>query len=77
MSYPVWGWTLPDDVEIDEPRSTGFRLDITSIASVKQKAIMARATQYGGVILDDPDGFTLPDELLDVFRRPLETFLFS
>jgi hypothetical protein len=44
---------------------------------LKQKAIMTHATQYGGVVTDDLEGFTLPEGLLDVFRRPVETFLVS
>jgi hypothetical protein len=38
---------------------------------------MTHATQYGGVILDDGEGFQLPEGLLDVFRRPVETFIVS
>jgi LmbE family N-acetylglucosaminyl deacetylase len=77
FSYPVWGWTLPDDAVVDEPQPRGFRLDITGEVELKQKAIMTHATQYGGVVLDDDAGFTLPPGLLDVFRRPVETFLAS
>lgn len=74
MSYPVWGWTLPDSHEASPPRA-GFRLDITQELSLKQRAIRAHATQYGSVITDSPDGFTLPEQLLSVFRRRHETFL--
>jgi len=77
VSYPVWGWTLPDDKEVDEPQPRGYRLDITDEVELKQKAIMTHATQYGGVVQDDLEGFILPEGLLDVFRRPVETFLVS
>ncbi|WP_284947371.1 PIG-L deacetylase family protein [Acidisoma cladoniae] len=77
LSYPVWGWTLPDDQVVDEPQPRGWRLDISSEIDLKQQAIATHATQYGGVVLDDPEGFTLPDGLLDIFRRPVETFLVS
>ena len=76
MSYPVWGWTLPDRVDAPAPRD-GFRLDITRELHLKQRAIRAHATQYGGVITDSPEGFTLPPHLLSVFERPYETFLIS
>lgn len=75
-SYPVWGWTLPDD-HVAVPPQSGIRLDISSEVTLKQSAIRAHATQYGGVITDSPDGFTLPERLLSVFRRPYETFLIS
>ncbi|HEX3983663.1 MAG TPA: PIG-L deacetylase family protein [Acidisoma sp.] len=74
MNYPVWGWTLPDSHDAPPPQA-GFRLDITQQLPLKEKAIRAHATQYGGVVTDAPDGFALPEELLSVFRRPYETFL--
>jgi LmbE family N-acetylglucosaminyl deacetylase len=77
VSYPVWGWTLPDDTEVDEPQPRGYRLDISQEVNLKQKAIMTHATQYGGVIIDDDEGFKLPEGLLEVFRRPVETYLVS
>jgi LmbE family N-acetylglucosaminyl deacetylase len=75
LSYPVWGWTLPDDAERDVPLPVGMRLDITDQLSAKRCAIRAHATQYGGVITDSAQGFTLPETLLSVFRRRHETFL--
>ena len=68
---------LPDDADVDEPQPRGYRLDISEELALKQKAIMTHATQYGGVIKDDQEGFTLPEGLLDVFRRPVETYLVS
>jgi len=74
LSYPVWGWTLPADHPLPA-LPTGFRLDITSDLAVKRHAIMAHRSQYGGLITDDPAGFTLPANLLQVFALPYETFL--
>ncbi|MCB8883654.1 PIG-L family deacetylase [Acidisoma cellulosilytica] len=74
MSYPVWGWTLADTCDCPAP-GQGFRLAIGQEMPLKQKAIRAHATQYGGLITDSPDGFTLPGHLLSVFERPYETFL--
>lgn len=77
MSYPVWGWNLPDDAVVDEQQPQGYRLDISDQVELKQKAIMTHATQYGGVIEDCEGGFILPENLLAVFRRPVETYLLS
>ena len=74
LSYPVWGWTLPPDHLLPE-MPNGFRLDIRRDLVAKTRAIMAHQSQYGGLITDDPAGFTLPAELLRVFERPYETFL--
>ena len=74
LSYPVWGWTLPPGHCLPE-MPDGFRLDIRHDLPTKAKAIMAHQSQYGGLITDDPTGFTLPAKLLRVFERPYETFL--
>lgn len=74
LSYPVWGWMLPADHPLPE-LPDGLRLDISRDLPVKTEAIMAHRSQYGGLITDDPNGFTLPADLLQVFERPSETFL--
>ncbi len=74
LSYPVWGWTLPENHSLPE-MPDGFRLDIRHDLAAKTRAIMAHQSQYGGLITDDPTGFRLPGELLRVFERPHETFL--
>ena len=74
MSFPVWGWTLPDEADVSAAQN-GVRLAINAELALKQRAIRAHATQYGDVITDSPEGFTLPDHLLSVFDRPYETFL--
>lgn len=74
LSYPVWGWTLPADHPLPALPS-GLRLDISGDLAVKKQAIMAHRSQHGGLITDDPDGFTLPKQLLQVFERPYEAFL--
>jgi LmbE family N-acetylglucosaminyl deacetylase len=77
VSYPVWGWTLPEASEIDEPPSTGWRLDISHHLPAKRRAIGAHLSQYGGLIMDDPTGFQFPPNVLSVFDRLFETFLSS
>ena len=75
LAYPVWGWTLPAAARLPGPVPHGMRLDITDRLAVKRRAIAAHASQYGGLIQDDADGFRLPPNLLEVFSRPFETFL--
>jgi LmbE family N-acetylglucosaminyl deacetylase len=73
-SYPVWGWTLPEETELDAAPA-GVRLDISRHLPAKRAAIAAHRSQHGGVITDDPDGFVLPADMLGYFDRPYEVFL--
>ena len=75
LAYPIWGWTLPPDTRLPGLPPGGMRLDITEHLAAKRRAIAAHASQYGGLIQDDADGFQLPSSLLDIFNRPYETFL--
>lgn len=75
LAYPVWGWTLPADAMLDGSLPKGVRLDVSAYAATKQRAIAAHASQYAGLIQDDPTGFQLPAGLLDVFSRSYETYL--
>jgi LmbE family N-acetylglucosaminyl deacetylase len=74
IAYPVWGWTLPGDDELDAV-VVGGRLDIRQHLPAKRRAIAAHASQHGGLITDDPTGFQLPHHLLAVFDEPYEVFL--
>jgi len=73
--YPVWGWLLPEEAVLPEGRLSGARLDIEAFLPLKRRAIEAHASQYGGLVTDDPGGFRLPPELLAVFDRPYEVFI--
>lgn len=75
VAYPVWGWTLAPGIMLPGPAPHGMRLDIAEYAAAKQRAIVAHASQYGGLIKDDPGGFQLPSNLLEIFSWPYETFL--
>ena len=75
LAYPVWGWTLAPETALPGPAPHGMRLGITQYLANKQRAIAAHVSQYGGLIDDDPEGFQLPSNLLEVFSRPYETFL--
>lgn len=75
LAFPIWGWTLAPETRLPGLPPRGTRLDITDHLAAKRRAITAHASQYGGLIQDDADGFQLPSNLLEVFSRPYETFL--
>ncbi|WP_239478793.1 PIG-L deacetylase family protein [Lichenicola cladoniae] len=75
LAYPVWGWLLAPEIELDTGVLTGWRFDVTPFQSRKALAIQAHESQYGELIADDPNGFRLPNELLEVFASPYEVFL--
>jgi LmbE family N-acetylglucosaminyl deacetylase len=75
LSYPVWGWLRDHGEFLEEPRQQGWRLNISAQRDVKKQAIAAYKSQYGGLILDSPEGFRLPENLLAVFDRPFEVFI--
>jgi LmbE family N-acetylglucosaminyl deacetylase len=77
LSYPIWGWILPGDANVDEPAPRGWRLDISEQVELKAKAVAAHATQYGKLVHEDPTGNLRPEGLLGVFQRPFETFISS
>lgn len=75
LSYPVWGWTLGEDVALPDLVRPGARLEIAAQLECKRLAIAAHASQHGGLITDDPNGFRLPRGLLAVFEQPYEVYL--
>lgn len=77
LAYPVWGWLIASETEIDAAPPAGWRLDITTDLQAKATAIQAHESQYGDLISDDPTGFRLPAALLAVFEAPYEVFLRS
>lgn len=73
-AYPVWGWTLPPETEIDgEPR--GARLVVSRHLRAKAAAIAAHRSQTTDLIADDPAGFRLEPAMLARFARDHEIFL--
>lgn len=76
IEYPVWLYELA--AAEDAPRTsevTAFRLDISSVVEIKQKAIDAHRSQTTDLIDDDPEGFRLSAEVLQNFAAPFELFL--
>lgn len=74
LAYPTWGWLLPPDQWIFAPRVRGFRLDVETVLPVKLAAIKAHRTQTG-MITDTPDGFVLPEALLQKTCSRHEAYL--
>lgn len=75
LSYPVWGWTLPDDAELGDIAVVGWRLAIAPHQAVKRRALHAHASQLAGIIRDDPEGFQLTEPVLARMTHPFEVFL--
>ena len=76
IEYPIWLWEIaesgdaPTFDEID-----AFRLDISSVALQKQRAINAHQSQTTDLIDDDPHGFRLSPEILANFGENWEVYL--
>lgn len=77
LSYPVWGLTLPPDVILDQPFPAGWRLNIEPHLPTKREAVKAHESQRGLVIEDDPDGFIMPEELLEKIIQKYEIYILS
>lgn len=74
-AYPIWGWHLPVDAEIDQPSSRVFRIDISTSLARKHAAIEAHASQMSDLISDDPEGFRFDDHSLAPFLGRFEYFI--
>ena len=74
FSYPIWSrW---DDTNLLR-RIAAYHpvsIDISDYRDAKRAAISAHRTQLGGIIDDDPSGFVLPAEFIDMFVNLPELF---
>jgi LmbE family N-acetylglucosaminyl deacetylase len=75
LAYPVWGLALPADAEVAEDRLAGFRLRVADQLGKKRAAILEHASQYAGVIDDDPDGFQMAPGFVELFMGDHEVFI--
>jgi LmbE family N-acetylglucosaminyl deacetylase len=75
LSYPVWGWTLPDEHGLPDEPVAGFRLDIARHLPAKRRAVAAHRSQTTDLIGDDPAGFRMPEAFRALFDQPFEVFL--
>jgi LmbE family N-acetylglucosaminyl deacetylase len=74
LSYVVWGWTLPDDLPI-EGEIAGCRFPVDRERQRKSRALQAYQSQISDLIDDDPAGFRLDAETLELMLSEVETFL--
>ena len=77
LEYVVWAWERATSEDLPKPADSvaGFRLDISTVAAQKLRAIAAHRSQIApGVFTDDPNGFLLSAEMLTHFAEPYEVF---
>lgn len=75
IEYPIWDWDPEQRSNLfDSAQISGWRLDIKSVVSLKQRAIAAYRSQITDLIDDDPEGFRLTPEMLANFTRPWEVY---
>lgn len=75
VEYPIWDWDVQQRGNWDDARLTSWRLDISFVVALKQKAIASYRSQITNLIDDDPQGFQLTSEMLANFTRPVEVYL--
>jgi LmbE family N-acetylglucosaminyl deacetylase len=74
-AYPVWGWHLEPNIEVDQPSPEAVRIDISEYRDRKHEAIGAHVSQLTDLIGDDPDGFRFDQKSLAPFLGPYEYFI--
>ena len=73
-SYPVWSrWDDPEFATCATARGAIY-LDTPEAEPRKRAAIAAHRSQLGQVVLDDPEGFVLPQGFVEKFARESEIF---
>jgi LmbE family N-acetylglucosaminyl deacetylase len=75
FAFPIWGWHLPQDAQIDDEPPTGVRVDISLWRKQKDAAIAAYRSQMTTMIDDDPGGFHFTPRTIAPFLRPFEYFI--
>jgi LmbE family N-acetylglucosaminyl deacetylase len=75
LAYPVWSLTLPPDTDLPDEAIEGFRIGVAGQLARKRRAIHAHASQYAGLITDDPEGFQMQPGFIELFLQPSEVFV--
>ena len=81
LFYPVWGLRFlhpamgPAPAPAVRGAARGSRLDVSATLDRKRCAVAAHRSQTTRLIADDPEGFNLRPDVLDVLLRPFELFL--
>lgn len=73
--YPIWGLTLPPETLLHGPVVAGVRVHVAPHLAAKRAAVSAHASQTSNLVADDASGFRLKPDILELFDRPLETFI--
>ena len=75
IEYPIWMWEARNVVELPRPEEViPWALDVNGELEAKEAAIRSHASQWAGVISDDPGGVQLPENVIALFLRPREIF---
>lgn len=74
-AYPVWGWHLPPEHDLNAPPPSGCRINVTDVLAFKRDAIAAHASQMTDLIHDDPEGFRFNETMLAPFVGHHEYFI--
>lgn len=74
-SYPIWGLTLDDEVEIRVDHMDPVKLDVREAHPAKMRAIAAHASQSTALIDDCPNPFRLSQEDVALFSGEHEIFI--
>jgi LmbE family N-acetylglucosaminyl deacetylase len=75
LSYIVWGWTLPHDQTMTGGEVAGWRFPVAGDRRRKSRALNAYQSQISDMIDDDPEGFRLDNETLELMLLDDEAFL--
>jgi LmbE family N-acetylglucosaminyl deacetylase len=76
IEYPIWDWDSDQRGSLPETECvTAWRLDISEVLELKQKAIAAYRSQTTNLIDDDPQCFRLTPQMLTNFSHPWELYL--
>lgn len=78
VEYPIWLWKNSEAEDWPREKEVEiYRLNIKGKVPTKQRAIEAHRSQTSDLILDDPEGFQLNEDLLSPFLTPYEYFFFE
>ena len=74
VEFPVWMWEARNIVDLPRPQEMiAWGLEVQENLPAKERAIRAHRSQCGEVI-DDPQGFRLPEEMVARSLRPREIY---
>jgi LmbE family N-acetylglucosaminyl deacetylase len=74
-AFPIWGWHLDAEIEVDQPPPRGRRIDIVNEQAIKRSAIACHTSQMTDLVSDDPAGFRFTNATLAPFLGPFEYFI--